>query len=105
MASFWFTARFRMKTNTCFTPAQALEGLLDSTANVTFFGHTHHQGGFSYENQKSQLEMLSIHPRASESFAPLRIEAETQISAESWLDRPAARWRSARRIRDRRSRT
>jgi predicted phosphodiesterase len=57
-----------------FTPAQALEGLLDSTANVTFFGHTHHQGGFSYENQKSQLEMLSIHPRASESFAPLRIE-------------------------------
>jgi predicted phosphodiesterase len=57
-----------------FTPAQALEGLLDSTANVTFFGHTHHQGGFSYENQKSQLEMLSIHPRPSESFAPLRIE-------------------------------
>jgi predicted phosphodiesterase len=30
-----------------FTPAQALEGLLDSTAAVTFFGHTHHQGGFS----------------------------------------------------------
>lgn len=57
-----------------FTPAQALEGLLDSTANVTFFGHTHHQGGFSYENQKSQLEMLNIHPRASESFAALRIE-------------------------------
>jgi predicted phosphodiesterase len=57
-----------------FTPAQALEGLLDSTANVTFFGHTHHQGGFSYENQRSQLEMLNIHPRPSESFAPLRIE-------------------------------
>ncbi len=28
-----------------FTPAQALEGLLDSTLPVTFFGHTHHQGG------------------------------------------------------------
>ncbi|HEX4381162.1 MAG TPA: metallophosphoesterase family protein [Candidatus Acidoferrum sp.] len=57
-----------------FTPAQALEGLLDSTANVTFFGHTHHQGGFSYENQRSQLEMLNIHPRPTESFAPLRLE-------------------------------
>jgi len=57
-----------------FTPAQALEGLLDSTTAVTFFGHTHHQGGFSYENMNSHLEVLNIHPRASESFAPLRIE-------------------------------
>jgi diadenosine tetraphosphatase ApaH/serine/threonine PP2A family protein phosphatase len=59
-----------------FTPAQALEGLLDSSAAVTFFGHTHHQGGFSYENTNSHLEVLNIHPRASESFAPLRIEPE-----------------------------
>jgi predicted phosphodiesterase len=57
-----------------FTPAQALEGLLDSTAAVTFFGHTHHQGGFSYENLNSHLEVLNIHPRPSESFAPLRLE-------------------------------
>jgi diadenosine tetraphosphatase ApaH/serine/threonine PP2A family protein phosphatase len=55
-----------------FTPAQALDGLLDSTAEVTFFGHTHHQGGFSY--QDSQLEVLQIRPRPSESFAALRIE-------------------------------
>jgi predicted phosphodiesterase len=55
-----------------FTPAQALDGLLDSTAEVTFFGHTHHQGGFSY--QDSQLEVLQIHPRPSESFAALRLE-------------------------------
>jgi predicted phosphodiesterase len=55
-----------------FTPEQALEGLLDSTAAVTFFGHTHHQGGFSYED--SHLEVLQIRPRPSESFAPLRIE-------------------------------
>ena len=57
-----------------FTPAQALEGLLDSTAAITFFGHTHHQGGFSYETFNSHLEVLNIHPRPSESFAPLRIE-------------------------------
>jgi predicted phosphodiesterase len=55
-----------------FTPAQALDGLLDSTAEVTFFGHTHHQGGFSY--QDSQLEVLQIRPRPSESCAALRIE-------------------------------
>jgi diadenosine tetraphosphatase ApaH/serine/threonine PP2A family protein phosphatase len=57
-----------------FTPAQALEGLLDSTAAVTFFGHTHHQGGFSYQNMNSHLEVLNIHPRPSELSAPLRIE-------------------------------
>jgi len=56
-----------------FTPEQALEGLLDSTAPVTFFGHTHHQGGFSYED--SRLEILQIRPKAGESFAALRIES------------------------------
>jgi len=55
-----------------FTPAQALEGLLDSTAGVTFFGHTHHQGGFSYLD--NNLEVLQIRPRPTEFLAPLRIE-------------------------------
>lgn len=55
-----------------FTPAQALDGLLDSTAPITFFGHTHHQGGFAY--QDSQLEVLQIRPRAGEPFAALRLE-------------------------------
>ena len=55
-----------------FTPEQALEGLLDSNAVVTFFGHTHHQGGFSYRD--SHLEVLQIRPRPAESFAALRVE-------------------------------
>jgi diadenosine tetraphosphatase ApaH/serine/threonine PP2A family protein phosphatase len=55
-----------------FTPAQALDGLLDSNARVTFFGHTHHQGGFSY--QDANLEVLPIRPRANEPFTALRIE-------------------------------
>ena len=55
-----------------FTPEQALDGLLDSAAGVTFFGHTHHQGGFSYLD--SQLEVLQIRPRGNEAFAALRIE-------------------------------
>lgn len=58
-----------------FTPSQALEGLLDSTAAITFFGHTHHQGGFAYDTSKNNLEILNIRPRATESFAPLRIES------------------------------
>jgi len=55
-----------------FTPAQALEGLLDSTSQITFFGHTHHQGGFSY--QDSELEVLSLHPRLTEQRCALRLE-------------------------------
>lgn len=55
-----------------FTPAQALEGLLDSAQEITFFGHTHHQGGFAYRD--SNLEVLQIRPRANEGFAPLRLE-------------------------------
>jgi predicted phosphodiesterase len=55
-----------------FTPAQALEGLLDSTTQVTFFGHTHHQGGFAYHD--SELEVLSLHPRLNESHCALRLE-------------------------------
>jgi predicted phosphodiesterase len=58
-----------------FTPEQALEGLLDSTAAVTFFGHTHHQGGFCYSSENNNLEILSLRPRTSESFAALRIDA------------------------------
>ena len=57
-----------------FTPAQPLEGLLDSTTQVTFFGHTHHQGGFSY--QDSDLEVLSLHPRNHEPRCALRLESE-----------------------------
>lgn len=61
-----------------FTPAQALEGLLDSTAAITFFGHTHHQGGFSYSGESNNLEILSLRPRPSESFAALRTENGTR---------------------------
>jgi predicted phosphodiesterase len=56
-----------------FTPAQALEGLLDSGAAVTFFGHTHHQGGFSYSGVNNNLEMLNLRPRSSDTFAALRL--------------------------------
>jgi predicted phosphodiesterase len=59
-----------------FTPEQALEGLLDSTGPITFYGHTHHQGGFAYDGAKNNLEILNVHPRPAELFAPLRIEPD-----------------------------
>ena len=59
-----------------FTPSQALEGLLDSTAQVTFYGHTHHQGGFAY--QDAQLEVLQLHPRNNELHCALQIENQKQ---------------------------
>lgn len=55
-----------------FTPSQALESLLDSSGLITFFGHTHQQGGFSFHD--SQLEVLALRPRDTESLAALRIE-------------------------------
>ena len=55
-----------------FTPAQALEGLLDSSTTLSFFGHTHHQGGFSYH--ESDIEVLPLRPRQSETFSALHLE-------------------------------
>jgi predicted phosphodiesterase len=55
-----------------FTPAQALDGLLDSTTVLSFFGHTHHQGGFSYH--ESDIELLMLRPRSTEPFSALHLE-------------------------------
>jgi diadenosine tetraphosphatase ApaH/serine/threonine PP2A family protein phosphatase len=55
-----------------FTPSQALEGLLDATLPLTFYGHTHHQGGFAY--QDTELEVLQLHPRMQEIRSVLRVE-------------------------------
>lgn len=55
-----------------FTPAQALEGLLDASTTLSFFGHTHHQGGFSHHG--SDIALLPLRPRPSESFSALRLE-------------------------------
>jgi predicted phosphodiesterase len=55
-----------------FTPAQALEGLLDSSTVLSFFGHTHHQGGFSYH--ESDIEVLPLRPRPSEEYSVLQLE-------------------------------
>jgi predicted phosphodiesterase len=59
-----------------FAPAQALDGLLESPSAVTFFGHTHYQGGFSFRDNK--LEVIQLRPDDGTSFAALRVEAGTR---------------------------
>jgi len=59
-----------------FAPAEALDSLLESPRSLTFFGHTHHQGGFSYRDER--LEIIKPHPRVGTNFASLRLENGTR---------------------------
>lgn len=58
-----------------FCPAQALESLLDAPSPVTFFGHTHMQGGFKFRDDK--VEALHSTPTGSNRFWTLKIEPAT----------------------------
>jgi predicted phosphodiesterase len=59
-----------------FASAQALDGLLASPSDVTFFGHTHFQGGFSYREER--LEVIHLRPQPGTGFAALRLESGTR---------------------------
>ena len=59
-----------------FVPGQAMGGLLESPTDVTFFGHTHHQGGFSY--RAGQIGMIQLRPDHGPKFAALRMEPGTR---------------------------
>jgi len=59
-----------------FSPAQALEGLLESPTQVTFFGHTHYQGGFSFRDNNLQVIHLKAGP--GEASAVLQLDRTTR---------------------------
>lgn len=59
-----------------FSPAQALEGLLESPTQVTFFGHTHYQGGFSFRD--NNLQVIHLKAGAGEAFAALQLDQGTR---------------------------
>ena len=59
-----------------FVPGQAMGGLLESPSEVTFFGHTHHQGGFSY--RAGHIGVIQLRPEPGPKFAALRLEAGTR---------------------------
>ena len=58
-----------------FAPAQALDSLLDAPSPVTFFGHTHLQGGFMLRDDK--VAVLHFKPGGDNKFTPLTIEPGT----------------------------
>ncbi len=58
-----------------FGPAQALEGLLDAQSPVSFFGHTHIQGGFTLRDD--QVSVLHPKPTGGNLFSTLPIESGT----------------------------
>jgi len=66
---------YRDEDEYVFAPAQALDGLLDAQSPVTFFGHTHLQGGFSMHDNK--VGILHFKPAAESQFAELKIESGT----------------------------
>ena len=59
-----------------FTPDRALDGILTSPRSVTFFGHTHIQGGFSYEGESVNSIASSRHPEAN--LTVLRLQPKTR---------------------------
>jgi predicted phosphodiesterase len=59
-----------------FVPGQAMGGLMESPTDVTFFGHTHYQGGFSY--RAGQIGMIQLRPDHGANFGALRMESGTR---------------------------
>ena len=66
---------YRDEDEYVFAPAQALDGLLDAQSPVTFFGHTHLQGGFLMRDNK--VGVLHFKPAADSHFDALSIEPGT----------------------------
>jgi predicted phosphodiesterase len=58
-----------------FAPAQALDSLLDAPSPITFFGHTHLQGGFTMHDDK--VGVLHLKPADGSLFSTLTIEDDT----------------------------
>jgi predicted phosphodiesterase len=58
-----------------FAPAQALDSLADARSPVTFFGHTHIQGGFTLHDDR--VSVLHFKPSGANLFSTLAIEPGT----------------------------
>jgi len=59
-----------------FAAEQALPGLLASRRPVTFFGHTHIQGGFSYDGART--DRIECHPGFGANSLTLSLEPKTR---------------------------
>lgn len=65
---------FRDEDEYVFSPAQALDSLIEAPSPVTFFGHTHLQGGFTL---RENVDVLHFKPGGENKFAKLQIEEGT----------------------------
>lgn len=57
------------------SPSLALDGLRDAPTPVTFFGHTHLQGGFSLRGE--EVTLLHFRPSGGNEFSTLAVEQGT----------------------------
>jgi len=57
------------------SPALAVDGLRDAPTPVTFFGHTHLQGGFSLRGE--DVTLMHFKPSGGNEFFTLRVEQGT----------------------------
>jgi predicted phosphodiesterase len=57
------------------SPVLALDGLQNAPSPVTFFGHTHLQGGFTLRGE--DVELLHFKPSGGREFATLTVEPGT----------------------------
>jgi predicted phosphodiesterase len=55
-----------------FSPALAVDGLLNAHSAVSFFGHTHLQGGFALRGE--DVSILALKPPAGQSTTTLKLE-------------------------------
>ena len=58
-----------------FSPALALDGLLNAPSELSFFGHTHIQGGFYLRGE--EVVVMHFKPAGGNPFSVLSIEAGT----------------------------
>jgi predicted phosphodiesterase len=56
--------------------AQALDSLLEAPSRITFFGHTHLQGGFAL-GKGNEVQTLRFRPPDGQMFATLKLEKDT----------------------------
>lgn len=61
-----------------FSPSLAIDALTNSLTPVTFFGHTHIQGGFALRDGQQDVQVLHATPAAGRESVTVKIEAGTK---------------------------
>lgn len=61
-----------------FAPSQAIENILKAPQPVTFFGHTHVQGGFAIRENADTVEVIHVRAGASKDASTLALERESR---------------------------